>query len=322
MSIPFNKIGPSQLARTVVQILGKDGPIFNPKNIAYLSPEDVSSEVLDLPLGQELGASGLALASSIVSLGIQAQTLDECRKITAGLQKVQESQERVEKVLSEIKQRVARIDTKVAESHLREAIRHAMGKSCHADHIDLQSLTPLVDDLESFEETLERVLLFNFGMRLTSDVREQLQSMLSMLRSARKATVITHNRKVLGDPDKVVQFRQASDYLPATADTIIRLSLALGRSDKAFHNLVEKIVSDVESRFFFSDQKDLDHFATLTYQEGYTAQYAALHSVPVTSAAASLSELLDSLEINYDDEDSVIGCAESIFEAWVSSDSF
>jgi hypothetical protein len=322
MSIPFNKIGPSQLARTVVQILGKDGPIFNPKNISYLSPEDVSSEILDLPFGQELGVSGLTLASSLVSLGIQAQTLDECRKITAGLKKVQESQERIEKVLSDIKHRVDRIDTKVAESHLREAIRHAMSKSCHPDHIDLQALTPLGEDLESFAETLDEGLLFNFGVRLTSDVREQLQSMLSVLRNARKAVVISHNRAVLGDPDKIVLFRRASDYLPAAAHTIISLSLALGRSDKAFHNLVEKVVSDVSSRFFFSDEKDADHFADLTYKEGYSAQYAALHSVPVSSAAASLSAVLDNLEVNYDNEEAVLDCAESIFEAWIGSDSY
>jgi hypothetical protein len=205
---------------------------------------------------------------------------------------------------------------------LREAIRHAMGKSCHPDHIDLQALTPLVEDLESFAETVDGVLLFNFGVRLTSDVREQLQSMLSVLRSARKAVVISHNRTVLGDPDKVVLFRRASDYLPATADTIMRVSLALGRYDKAFHSLVEKVVSDVRSRFFFSDEKDADHFAELTYEEGYTAQYAALHSVPVTSAAVSLSAVMDSLEVNYDEDEAVQDCAEGIIDAWISSDSF
>jgi hypothetical protein len=183
-------------------------------------------------------------------------------------------------------------------------------------------LTPLGEDLESFAETLDEGLLFNFGVRLTSDVREQLQSMLSVLRNARKAVVISHNRAVLGDPDKIVLFRRASDYLPAAAHTIISLSLALGRSDKAFHNLVEKVVSDVSSRFFFSDEKDADHFADLTYKEGYSAQYAALHSVPVSSAAASLSAVLDNLEVNYDNEEAVLDCAESIFEAWIGSDSY
>ena len=35
-TVPFDQLGPGQSGRLAYQVLGQDGPIFNPQNIRYL----------------------------------------------------------------------------------------------------------------------------------------------------------------------------------------------------------------------------------------------------------------------------------------------
>ena len=54
-TVPFDKLGPGQSGRLAYQVLGQDGPIMNPQNIRYLSPDSA-----ELPANAlNTGASGL-----------------------------------------------------------------------------------------------------------------------------------------------------------------------------------------------------------------------------------------------------------------------
>ena len=65
MTVPFEQIGPGQVGRYAYQVIGKDGPIFNPSNISYLRPEDVSAPPVFDPHGALAGLAGLNLAASV-----------------------------------------------------------------------------------------------------------------------------------------------------------------------------------------------------------------------------------------------------------------
>ncbi len=323
MPIPFDQIGPGQIARTVVQVIGKDGPIFNPRNISYLSPNEVTSQVFEIPGGPSVGLEGLALAGTIASVGLSALTLRECRKISGEIKSVRESQDRIEKTLSEISRRVERIDCKVAEGHLREALRHAAGKAFHSDSIDLSALAQLIEDLESFSETVGDDLIFNFQLRLTSDMRDHLGGLLSLLQNTRRSIAAFHNCAVAGDPDRVVTFRLASDYLPAPSYALIDVALAIGRDDAVFHSFAAELGKAISDRFFFAGDQDSNDFTQYCYNQYYEPQYAALRSLSVTRAATTLSMILDDLKVDYEDESSASSQASEIVLAWsTSSDSF
>ena len=54
-TVPFDKLGTGQSGRLAYQVLGQDGPIMNPQNIRYLSPDSA-----ELPANAlNTGASGL-----------------------------------------------------------------------------------------------------------------------------------------------------------------------------------------------------------------------------------------------------------------------
>ena len=72
MSVPFEQIGVGQLGRYVYQVIGKDGPIFNPKNISYLEANPLSSNIHFDPQSAVAGLSGLNLVGSFANLAISA----------------------------------------------------------------------------------------------------------------------------------------------------------------------------------------------------------------------------------------------------------
>lgn len=55
-TVPFDQLGPGQSGRLAYQVLGQNGPIFNPQNIRYLSPDSP-----EIPTNaMSTGASGLS----------------------------------------------------------------------------------------------------------------------------------------------------------------------------------------------------------------------------------------------------------------------
>ena len=78
-TVPFDQLGPGQSGRLAYQVLGQNGPIFNPNNIRYLSPD--SPEMTTLAgagaspfaggaSGLNVGLSGLNLIGSLANLAV------------------------------------------------------------------------------------------------------------------------------------------------------------------------------------------------------------------------------------------------------------
>lgn len=194
MTVPFETLGNGQVGRLVFQVLGKDGPIFNPSNIRYLPPNDYIGEFTSVGAGPLLGLSGLGLAATCGVLAMQAYTLQQIAAVHQKLDRIEQTVDRIEAKVDTLLQRVERIDTKMAESHLRSALDHALARAVRGSDIHLPPLFDLVGDIQSFEASTERPLLLNFGVDLSSDVRSRLTALLRMLRDLRIFVAYRHNK--------------------------------------------------------------------------------------------------------------------------------
>jgi hypothetical protein len=114
MTVPFETIGPGQVGRYAYQVIGKDGPIFNPTNISYLRPEDVSSTPIFDPRAALTGLAGLNLEASVGTLAISSIVLHEVRQLQGQLSEMGRKMDRVVLTLEDVHHRVQRIDTRMA----------------------------------------------------------------------------------------------------------------------------------------------------------------------------------------------------------------
>lgn len=316
MTVPFEQIGPGQVGRYAYQVIGKDGPIFNPSNISYLRPEDVSTPAVFDPHGALAGLAGLNLAASVGTLAVSSAVLAEVRQMRRQLADIDGKLGEMAVTLSDVQRRVQRIDTRVSESHLREALRHCLSNSITDDDIDLHRLTPLIEDLQNVEETVEGGFLFNYGIRLSSDLREHLQSLLALLFGIRRNIVCQHNRVAALDPDRWIQHRRFSDYfLPGTLANIVQFAIAAGRTDAVFNNFVELLGDTVHQHFSFADDADRTQFKNLAVEHYYNPQLSALHSMPTTSMGLRLGSVLDRLQLDYS-ADNAFSVGVDVFLLW------
>src|SRR5690606_414867 len=114
--------------------------------------------------------------------------------------------------------------------------------------IDLSALTPLADDIGKLTDSLDGSLAFNLRVRLSSDVREHVQSLYSLLISVRALVAEQHNRSVKGAPLRVIHLDlQYFDELVAAAG-----ALAVHRTLSQLTRLNSDICGEVADRFFFS----------------------------------------------------------------------
>jgi hypothetical protein len=304
MTVPFEQIGPGQVGRYAYQVIGKDGPIFNPSNIAYLRPEDAPTTPVYDPHGALAGLAGLNLAASVGTLAVSTVVLHEVRQMRRQLSEIDGKLGEMAVTLSDVQRRVQRIDTRVSESHLREALRHCLTQSITESSIDLQRLTPLIDDIENVRETVEGGFLFNFGIRLSSDLREHLQSLLALLFGIRRNIICLHNRAVAMEPELWIQHRRFGDYfLPGTPEDIVQCAIAAGRTDAVFNNFSEVLGDSVVREFTFAGDEERNKFKNLAVEHYYRPQLAALHSMPTTSMGLNLGSVLDHLEFDYSSKD-------------------
>ena len=144
MTVPFERLGPGQVGRLAYQVIGKDGPIFNPSSISYLSPRDVQSSAFMSPTAAVAGLAGLNLVASVGAIAISAMVLREVRQVHRQLDVVEAQLTDLAVSLADVQARVQRIDTRVSETHLREALRHCLSSSVVGDGIDLSRLVPLI----------------------------------------------------------------------------------------------------------------------------------------------------------------------------------
>ncbi len=220
--------------------------------------------------------------------------------------------------LTDVQKRVQRIDTSVSELHLREALRHCLSSSMSDHNVDLNRLTPLIDDLQNLEETVEGGFLFNYGIRLSSDLRENLKLLLELLFGIRRYTVYQHNIAVALDPRRWIAHRGIDDYFsPGSSSDIIQIAITVGRADAAFNDFAEALGRAVQDQFLFAGDDDGERFKSLAVEQCYNEVLTRLHSMPVTSMGAVFSDVLDKLDFDYYSEDAFqIGT--DIFDLWIS----
>ena len=72
-TVPFDKLGPGQSGRLAYQVLGQDGPIMNPQNIRYLSPDSAELPANALNTGASGLVAGLGWCQSHLCAGLLLQ---------------------------------------------------------------------------------------------------------------------------------------------------------------------------------------------------------------------------------------------------------
>ena len=131
------------------------------------------------------GLAGVNLAVSLGGLALNAATYRSVHQLHAKVDRIAIDISEMKAKLDEIGARIERIDVRVAENNLREAMKHAFRKAWTGEEIDLRPLVPLGEDIEAIFATLAHSRILDFSVRLASDVRDNLQSLFSLLRNLR-----------------------------------------------------------------------------------------------------------------------------------------
>lgn len=228
--VPFTSLGKGQVGRLVYQVIGKDGPIFNPRNIRDLSPGDVGYPAYLPTLNPAQGVNlsnltgvfaGLNLVASVANLAVSAVVLYKVSKLE---RQIERAKREILAKLGEIDQKVTHIDIKVREIHLRESLNY-LSKSCvRGNTIDLMEIKKLERDLEGFIGSLESLEYANLAHRfdLAYDMRERLTAFHSFLFHTR-AMVAQANNSVRYDSSPSRSIDPIRDYRdPNYVDRAVR----------------------------------------------------------------------------------------------------
>lgn len=246
-TVPFDKLGPGQSGRLAYQVLGQDGPIMNPQNIRYLSPDSV-----ELPANaMDAGASGLAtglaganLICSFLNLGVSVYIASQVAGLHRKMDRLQETVDRIEPKVDYIVSKVDRIDIQVAENNLRHALDYVLRQAVSGEGVDLQVLSGLRDDIDKFTDSLSSPHILNFGLRLSSDIRGRLQKIYYLLCSVRKLTAQRYNIAVGGDPERIITTNPTDGYFflfGGNLEILVRATMTLSSDGQEGGNQFEKM---------------------------------------------------------------------------------
>jgi hypothetical protein len=156
--VPFEQLGSGQSGRLVYQVLGENGPIFNPSGIRYLPPDSTSSTPADVaPVTTDIaaGLAGINLAVSAGTLVMSAAVLASVQRLHKKFDTLNATVKQIDKKLDALSGKVKKIDIRVSETHLREAIRHCLKKACSQDEISFVDLRSLHGDIETIIDAIE-----------------------------------------------------------------------------------------------------------------------------------------------------------------------
>ncbi|MYC16933.1 MAG: hypothetical protein F4Y39_24680 [Gemmatimonadetes bacterium] len=214
-TVPFDKLGPGQSGRFAYQVLGQNGPIFNPQNIRYLpldSPEIPVNAMGIGTSGLSAGLAGANLIASILNLGVSVYIAHRINSLHKKMDYLQEIMNRIERKIDYIMTKVDRIDTQVAENNLRHSLEHVLKRSVSLEGVDLNVLATLCHDFDKFTDSLSSPLLLNFGLQLSSDIRNQLQLTYELAYNIRKLAARRYNISVDGDPERIITVDPIGNY--------------------------------------------------------------------------------------------------------------
>ena len=308
VEVPFDKLGPGQSGRLVYQVMGGNGPIFNPSGIRFMGPNGVSGA--DTALGGQVpglfsltGAVGLLdLGLSTANLGVSIATLQTVRRVESKVDRIWLDLELQTGQIREIAQRLERVDTNVAEQNLRSALKHVLSRASTTDGFDLTSMEPLFEDLDKFTDS---VTPWGFGLspnlRLSSDVRGMLGAVWHLVLGAQLTWISTHNQIVGGDPERCRR-HPLDDYthtmfamLPNAIIDRLQLQIFL-------ESAPDELGALVYDRFTWASENDRKGYASWMREricDGTSAILATTN--PIASALATqLGPVLPEIESDQD----------------------
>ncbi len=246
-TVPFDKLGPGQSGRLAYQVLGQDGPIMNPQNIRYLSPDSVELPANAMKagaLGLATGLAGANLICSFLNLGVSVYIASQVAGLHRKMDCLQETMDRIEPKVDYIVSKVDRIDIQVAENNLRHALDYVLRQAVSGEGVDLQVLSGLRDDIDKFTDSLSSPHILNFGLRLSSDIRGRLQKIYYLLCSVRKLTAQRYNIAIGSDPERVITTNPTDDYfslLGGNLEILVRATMTLSNDGQEGGNQFEKM---------------------------------------------------------------------------------
>ena len=276
-TVPFEQLGPGQSGRLAYQVLGQNGPIFNPQNIRYLPPGSPEIPVNTMGIGTSGLSAGLAganLIASILNLRVSVYIAHRINSLHKKVDHLQETMDRIEHKIDYVTTKVDRIDTQVAENNLRQALNHMLQKAVSQEGVDLRVLADFQKDLLIFNNSLSSRLLTNFGLRLSSDVLDRLQMICDLLYGIRKLVAHRYNTSVDGDPERVIIVNPTGYFSVFGGDLedLVKLDILF---DRVIYELIkhkeEMLEFAIISEQEFSDCEDEhgDRLATLFDNTGY-----------------------------------------------------
>ncbi|ORJ57488.1 hypothetical protein [Geothermobacter hydrogeniphilus] len=262
MGVPFEQLGPGQVGRWVYQVIGKNGPIFNPQNIRYMAPE-APIQLAEAPMSDlALGMSGLTLIASVVNLAVSAKILSEVKSIARKLDQVISTLDELKDKANQIQRGVERIELHVVENHLRHALDYQLSRAISENAIDLQCISELASDVNRYIDAIPDPLLFNFKVRLSSDVRDRLLNLVSTLRAVRLLVAARFNEQTT--PYNCLSLDLLDNYIGLGNSKVLVDAVVV--QNEVFAQLSKgqsQVIRAVKNRFTFSDTSDTKHFNSL-----------------------------------------------------------
>ncbi len=256
MTVPFEKLGPGQSGRWAYQVLGKNGPIFNPSGIRYLGVDEAPRGNLPVaPNARAMTAlSALNLGVATANLVVSAATYRSVQRLHKKTDAALALAAQTSQQLREMHARVERIDIRTSEASLRAAMDHVFRGAVHDDGIDVEKLAPLANDVDRLLDAVGNPVLFRGGVYLSTDVREKLHALFSLLFDLRCMVASEHNRVEGASRNVVVDPHR--DY--AAVAQIARTVAAFSESMAAMDELEEALRKDLDKRFLRCNDEDLE----------------------------------------------------------------
>ena len=245
-TVPFDKLGPGQSGRLAYQVLGQGGPIMNPQNIRYLSPDSVELPANAMNAGASGLATGLAganLICSFLNLGVSVYIASQVAGLHRKMDRLQETMDRIERKVDYIVSKVDRIDIQVAENNLRHALDYVLRKAVSGEGVDLRALSGLRDDFSKFTDSLSSPLMLNFSLRLSSDIRGRLQEIYDFVYGLRKLVAQKYNIAVGGDPERIITTDPTDDYFSlfgrGNLEILVKATMTIRSADSKKLGLID-----------------------------------------------------------------------------------
>jgi hypothetical protein len=191
VTVPFERIGPGQSFRPVLQVMGSNGPIYNPTGIRYLPLGEASgAQVVAAGTGGlalfSAGVSLAALGVGVANLAVSAAILRKVNAISAQVDRIAVGIDQLAASQQVLLEQLKRTHQEIAEDKLREHLRYHLRRSIDHNDVDLVALEHLHGDLDHFAAD---VGLANEGaapqLRLSMEARDALQVIHRLLWGAR-----------------------------------------------------------------------------------------------------------------------------------------